>query len=385
MKRWDIATGDSLAWLKSLPDNSVHCWVTSPPYFALRDYGVEGQIGLEKTVDEFIARLVELFREARRVLHPTGTLWCNMGDSYGGGKQGGGCVFSGGRTDGRKSCKGDSEKTEKAREILKERRDTGFAAKQLMGVPWMLAFALRADGWYLRSDIIWAKPNAMPESVRDRPSKSHEYLFLMTKEPRYFFDGDAVRRPQKTLGEKHEGKSGYQEGHPSKKFGYKNLKRELHPDGAAIRSVWTIPVGRYKHAHFATFPRKLVVPCVRAGTSEKGCCPTCLTPWRRVVKKDRKATRPAKETKTKGVAGDVMGNRDPERHCTTTQTVGWKQGCDCPPAEPIPCLVGDMFAGSGTTLAVAVDEGRRAIGCELNPKYVALIHRRMKTVVPSMF
>jgi hypothetical protein len=178
----------------------------------------------------------------------------------------------------------------------------GVKGKDLLGIPWMLAFALRADGWYLRSDIIWAKPNAMPESIRDRPSKAHEYMFLLAKEPRYFYDGEAVRRRTQNTGRvvkpyRQDGKNRAAGDAANDGRTRRGLAEGMTVGDASLRSVWTIPVGRYKHAHFATFPRRLVVPCVSAGTSERGCCPACLAPWVRIVKKNRRPTRPGHKSK----------------------------------------------------------------------------------------
>lgn len=397
-RTWAYACADTIAFMKTMPDNCIHCIVTSPPYYGLRDYGVDGQIGLEESPQAFIAKLVDVFRECMRVLHPSGVLWLNMGDSY--------CTGSKGRThDASKSMLHGGLATQDACRRQPSKIHPGWKPKDMMGMPWRLAFALQDDGWYLRSDCIWAKTNAMPESVPDRPSKAHEYVFMLSKSPRYFYDQDSCRTPQKSLGKKHEGKSGYKDGHPSKQNGHVGMTRQLHPGGAAMRTIWTMPVGRTKNAHFATFPKHLVRPCVRLGSSAKGCCPTCLEPWVRVVKKIRVATRPGAKSKVKvpsgwdtdngshgtihkdgrRLASDVTGNRDPERHCTERIPVGWKQNCKCDEAEPVPCLVFDPFLGSGTTIQVAVEEGRRGFGIELNPKYCTFIDRRMETVQPCLF
>lgn len=720
-RTWAYACADTIAFMRSLPANCIHCIVTPPPYYGLRDYGVDGQIGLEETPQAFIAKLVDVFRECMRILHPSGVLWLNMGDSY--------CTGSKGRThDFSKSMLHGGLKTQDACRRQPSKIHPGWKPKDMMGMPWRLAFALQETGWYLRSDCIWclsggtrvyaktqktegpmtikdlsrldpktvklwngqkwtqllgvsrsprtgteieiklrsgerisstrthqwptqrglvlagdlavgdvietctlpepenpdspsnirddvgrfiglylaegsmsgdtiqisghmdeseerygwlsqiaasyggkcrvhyldgksstvnidcrvmnvliekylsgrtshdkrlspvawkrsnrfltmllqgylegdghydsrndrwrlgftrnygleadirtlcarldcsltlnmnvstcngkeypshrgeirfsrgvhhnqkeraeivsignararefydlgvedephlfalssgvlthnSKTNAMPESVPDRPSKAHEYIFMLSKSPRYFYDQDSCRTPQKSLGKKHEGKSGYKDGHPSKKNGHANMTRQLHPGGAAVRTIWSMPVGRTKKKHFATFPKHLVRPCVRLGSSAKGCCPTCLEPWVRVVKKVRVATRPGTKSKVKvpsgwdtgkgshgtirkdgrRLASEVTGNRDPERHCTERIPIGWKQNCKCDEAEPVSCLVFDPFLGSGTTIQVAVEEGRRGFGVELNPEYCTYIDHRMATVQPCLF
>jgi DNA modification methylase len=293
-----LLNGDCREVLKSLPDESVNCCVCSPPYFGLRDYGVNGQIGLEPTPATYVANLVVLFREVRRVLRADGTLWMNLGDSYANdGKWGG---YTGG-----KHCKALH-----CSPIGRNKRYTGLKPKDLIGIPWMVAFALRDDGWYLRSDIIWAKPNPMPESVTDRPTKMHEYLFLMAKSERYFYDGDAVREPYNEAslsrytyqfqGSTSPGR--HQPGNTDERY-KEHRDGDPNPAGRNKRSVWTITTAPYKEAHFATYPPDLIKPCILAG------CP---------------------------VGGVVL----------------------------------DPFAGSGTTGMVALELGRRAVLIELNAEYV---------------
>jgi len=270
-----ILVGDVSESLRALPAQSVRCVVTSPPYFGLRDYGHEGQIGLEDTPEAFVERLVGVFREVRRVMTDDGTLWLNIGDSYGKGKN-------------------------------------------LVGIPWRLAFALQADGWVLRQDIIWHKPNPMPESVKDRCTKAHEYLFLLTKSPRYYFNHEAIREPcspdmQRRAARGHTRGSGGRTDasrNDSETLRGSHAKRIDVSKGRTKRGVWTIPTQPYKGAHFAVFPEALVEPCVLAGSAP----------------------------------GDVML---------------------------------DPFAGSGTTGVVALRHGRAFVGCELNPDYAALARERI--------
>jgi DNA modification methylase len=345
-----LLTGDCRALLPTLPPGSVHCVVTSPPYWGLRDYGVAGQLGLEATPEEYVARMVEVFREVRRVLRADGTLWCNMGDA--------------------------------------------FSDKQLVGMPWRLAFALQADGWFLRADIIWAKPNPMPESVTDRPTKAHEYVFLLTKSARYFWDAEAVREPATyagkvaTLGEKSLSR-GQANGAGVKASGNGLASSVIVANGRNLRSVWTIPSEPYPEAHFATFPPELARRCILAGTSAKGCCRACGAPWERVV--ERGEPRPVRgtylgpigdEAKLTGRAGFHNARSSMVR--TTegwsflkrdTMTVGWNATCGHDSA-PVPCTVLDPFAGSGTVGEVAEQNGRHSILIELSPAYVRLAEAR---------
>ena len=301
-----IIQGDALNVLKTLPDKSVQMCVTSPPYYGLRDYGVDGQIGLEDTPEQFIQRLVDVFREVRRVLKDDGTLWVNIGDSY--------AAQRGGTTPPAETLAGGQHgKTSDGENVNRGRRDgynpsrnasaIGLKHKDLIGIPWMLAFALRADGWYLRQDIIWHKPNPMPESVKDRCTKAHEYIFLLSKSKKYYFDSKSISEPvaQSTIdrlqqnidaqaGIVIEG-GGYSK--PMKacmpKFGGSKYGdscdthfrtksgREYNPipcgDGGYPRrnkrDVWTVTTKPYKGAHFATFPEDLIEPCILAG-SQKG-------------------------------------------------------------------------------------------------------------------
>lgn len=258
-----IFFGDCREGLRRLKNNGiqVQMCVTSPPYFGLRDYGVDGQLGLEQTPEAYIAGMVEVFRAVRDVLAEDGTLWVNIGDSYASNGRSG---LNTGWADRAKEYAGGGHRAEPSRHRGEKRVPEGLKQKDLIGIPWMLAFALRADGWYLRQDIIWHKPNPMPESVRDRCTKAHEYIFLLSKSERYFYDVEAVKEP-----------SVYADsGRESKRRGEFNDKGQ--PEGRepfrAItetrnrRSVWTVATKPYKGAHFATFPPNLVEPCVLAGS-----------------------------------------------------------------------------------------------------------------------
>lgn len=231
-----IVTGNCLETIKILPECSINCCITSPPYFNLRDYNIEGQMGLENSPEEFTAKMVEVFREVRRVLKKDGTLWLNLGDSYYNYRPG----------KGQKICKQTVSKTNQDLPQSCPRRAQKFDSvkeKDLFGIPWRVALALQADGWYLRQDIIWNKPNPMPESVKDRCTKSHEYIFLLSKSQNYFFDSESILEPAVTGDDK-------------------EMRNK--------RSVWTVPTKPFKGAHFATFPENLIKPCVLAGCPEKG-------------------------------------------------------------------------------------------------------------------
>jgi len=258
-----LLVGDVRESLKELPDQSVHCCVTSPPYWGLRDYGHGGQIGLEQTPDQYIKELVAVFREVKRVLRDDGTLWLNIGDSYSSIRDGKTSTFEG----------------------------TPIKHKDLVGIPWMLAFALRADGWYLRQDIIWHKPNPMPESVTDRCTKSHEYIFLLTKQPNYYFDSKAIEEDAKTKAGatwQERKAAGATAGNVIVGDGTRNgTQRVVHGKGVTSnltrqdgkrnkRSVWAVATRPLKIAHFATFPPALIEPCILAGCPEGG---TVLDPF----------------------------------------------------------------------------------------------------------
>jgi len=284
--RHTILNGDVIACLRSLPDACVQCVVTSPPYWGLRDYGVEGQIGLEPTPEEHVEKMVEVFREVKRVLRDDGTLWLNYGDCYAGSTTGADRPPEPGHTHE------DSGRVKTGQENKHRRPDAGLKPKDLVGMPWRIAFALQADGWYLRSDIIWSKPNPMPESATDRPTKSHEYVFLLSKRPRYFYDADAIREAHKepNRGNGERDRVNYNTGGiigRGRVGEYEEGVRLYNPAGRNRRTVWEIPTQPMPEAHFATFPEALVEPCIKAGTSERGACPKCGAPWRRVVEIER--------------------------------------------------------------------------------------------------
>lgn len=370
-----------------LADKSVHCVVTSPPYWGLRDYGTGGQIGLESTPADFVGSMVAVFREVHRVLRDDGTLWLNLGDSYcNAGSRNNGTGLDGKRRGGVADTDGSwKDAVGTYRDIRHALKGEGIKHKDLIGIPWRVALALQSDGWYLRSEIIWHKASPMPESVTDRPTKAHEPIFLLAKEDRYFYDADAVREQPKGTDPRVARSSddladGPMRNSDLERFGTTRGKTNQpcsHPAGANLRSVWRLSTDPYPGAHFATFPRKLVEPCIKAGTSEKGCCPSCGSPWRRVTERSAiKRQRPNDFVKRSGEDG--TGNS-----CANTvagvsvRTIGWEPTCGCPDHTPVPCTVFDPFNGAGTTGVVALAHGRRYVGTDLNCEYLGMARRRI--------
>lgn len=419
-----ILIGDALAHLKGLPDRCVQTCITSPPYWGLRDYGTatwkggsqdcdhrqgrpgagradgkvderfqrnrdgagtmggdcrkcgarrrDDQIGLEKTSDEFCAKMVEVFREVRRVLRDDGTLWLNLGDSYNGSGGIGG--------------QGKSHTNQGQVDRPDNRAGwSGLKPKDLIGIPWRVAFSLQADGWYLRSDIIWSKTNPMPESVTDRPTKAHEYVFLMSKSAKYFYDAEAI----KERGAGRERFGNWKSGHPCPDRN-DNERQDMTPvETRNRRTVWEITTHSYPEAHFATFPEALVQPCILAGTSEKGCCSKCGSPLQRQLEKSKtgfqdyngKWSTADEQSSGRRILGRIHAARaaggNHNNPFPPAKTIGWKGGCKCD-ANTVPCIILDPFIGSGTTALVALKAGRKFIGIELNPKYAALAEKRIE-------
>ena len=313
-----IHHGDALAILRTLPANSVHCIVTSPPYYGLRDYNVPGQIGMEKTIAAYVAKMVEVFEECRRVLRDDGTLWLNLGDSYAG---------SGGAGEWSRRKTGKQEYAGPRGNNVNRTADCGLKPKDLIGIPWRVAFALQADGWWLRSDIVWCKTAPMPESVTDRPTRSHEYIFLLSKSARYFYDAQAVA--EKSTGQKEDLLPG--------QFATQHrLDRESTADNGSrnLRDTWTLGPSPYPQAHFAVFPTEIPRRAILAGTSEKGCCPACGSPWKRVTARQfqpqsdiRDAAKLAKSSR-KGLDGSNGWGETP-RGTVASTTTGWTPTCAC--------------------------------------------------------
>lgn len=442
-----------------LADESVHCVVTSPPYWGLRDYGtarwvggdpecdhgaarlknrfdyplqegnsvyqgtnrgsavnrymkicpacgstkVDNQLGLESNPELYVENMVSVFREVWRVLRDDGTLWLNLGDSY---------ATSPGKGSNVPQTKWKSnsypdEAAHRSRDI------PGLKPKDLVGIPWRVALALQADGWYLRSDIIWSKPNPMPESVTDRPTKAHEYLFLLAKSSRYFYDNDAVREnvtdstiqrltqpnldnqsgsfrvpgktngPMKAVGQAYSFKRKVNEEPPPGQSNQHRLDRDdvQYRGTRNRRTVWEIATQPYSGAHFATFPPALVEPCIMAGTSEYGVCANCGTPWERIVERGNAVPRPDNPNPAllySAGSGHTHGSGKTTLHkMRSATTLGWRPGCDCG-AETVPAVVFDPFGGSGTTAQVARALGRVGIAMDLNGTYLGLARERLE-------
>lgn len=369
-----LLQGDCHAILPTLPAGSVQCVVTSPPYFGLRDYGVPGQLGLEPTPDAYVQALVSVFREVWRVLRDDGTVWLNLGDSYASGK-----TENTNGTGGKSTLdyvRDSGVATYKTVGIKLPSRDYGtLAHKQLLGIPWRVAFALQADGWYLRSDIIWAKPNPMPESVTDRPTKAHEYIFLLSKSERYYYDAAAIAEPAQLsnrVGLERERASMPDSMSP-------RLRGHFGSSGTRNRrSVWTVATQPYTGAHFATFPEKLIEPCILAGSAARAC-EVCGAPWARVVESSK--TGVIEERDQRGLPPERMGHKR-RMGDVSTNTTGFRPTCPCPNDGAARSIVLDPFAGSGTTLRVAERLCRDSIGIDLG--YTDLQEQRTNGVQKQM-
>ncbi len=361
--------GHVLDVLRDLPDQHFHCAVTSPPYFGLRNYhlppvrfgdGWVGSLGLEPRVELFIEHLVEVFAEVRRVLRHDGTLWVNINDSYAG--SGVGWQKDDSSSIPRKWL--SETGCDRPPAYISSRQPNGIKPKDLFGVPWRLALALQSDGWYLRSDVIWEKPNSLPESVRDRPSRSHEYLFLLSKREHYFFDAEAIKEPLKP-----ETLERYDRG------GHRGVT-EMPTGGRNKRTVWHINTEAFNGPHHAVFPTELVRNCLLASTSEKGCCPNCGNQW------IRKVVRTGHVNKRKPSQVPRGGNN------TQTSSTGWapvyqatnewQPGCTCGDEPTIACRVLDPFGGAGTTAVVARQLGRHSVYIDLSQQYADIAIQRLQ-------
>jgi DNA modification methylase len=382
---YKLLIGDCIEGMKTLPGRSVHTCVTSPPYFGLRDYKAEGQIGLEETPQAYIDRLVEVFREVWRVLRDDGTLWLNLGDSYAGNGAGGPnsnlsklADKYAPRVRSRNANRDETGQVTRARKTV----PLGLKSKDLIGIPWRVAFALQADGWYLRQDIIWNKPNPMPESVKDRCTKAHEYIFMLSKTSKYYFDSEAMQEPAVSTHSSGNGFAGRQGGSNHMPMsGGVGTKEEWTPGGFRNRrTVWTVSTKPFKGAHFATFPPDLIEPCIRAGAAEK-CCSVCAAPFKRSMVDTGVPDSSYKgSTFTEGKTGARDGGERTQKGERTIKVSGeLSPTCSCE-AAGVSSTVLDPFGGSGTTAAVALKHGRNSILCELNPGYESLVQNRIVSI-----
>jgi DNA modification methylase len=466
---WKIMQGDVRAMLSGIPEKSVHCVVTSPPYWGLRDYGlppsvwggepecehewekfirpgqsggkkskkvqIKGQenfqivpdkeqsicrkcgawfgcLGLEPTPELYVKHMVEIFRGVWRVLRDDGTLWLNLGDSY----------ASGGMSNPSSNSTLVGGKDLGAADYSITRKvPNGLKPKDLVGIPWRVAFALQADGWYLRSAMPWLKGSAMPESVTDRPTSAVEYFFLLTKNRKYFYDVDSVRKlasdaslkriNQKSFDKQKGGEKDYKHGINVNRSSRNTLENFAKNPGRNRRnSDWfmdsirdilegksgtllhdenDIPIAifcnpqPYKEAHFATFSPRLITPMILAGTSPRAC-EICGSPWERVVEREPMEIKRSGRGVALGKYGKTAASGTMTKPATSV-TTGWRPTCTCENEGKGRCIVLDPFAGSGTTLWVAEQHGRNSIGIELNPDYCKLIHKRMDKMQMNVF
>jgi hypothetical protein len=424
-----VLEGDSRAVIATLPAASVQCCVTSPPYFGLRDYGHAGQIGLEQTPDAYVAELVAVFRDVRRVLKDDGTLWLNLGDSY---ARAGGWSDNSGLDGLARGESGRAMSNMTGASGASQKLPDGMKQKDLLGIPWRVAFALQADGWYLRSDIIWHKPNPMPESVTDRPTKAHEYVFLLSKSAKYFYDAKAISEPiaessRARLAQDTQSQKGSDRAHG----GVKVMRAVGGTESRNARTVWAITTQPFKGAHFATMPPELARRCILAASRGIGkrcdCDETHLTPTgegqsddptmstgrggmnrvRREMEGRRPVTRRqqrhhARELRESPFRDEMEAQAGPAfAHYIRTDISGarpippammdqWhRQGwvtdappCACPSHDADTVL--DPFGGAGTTGLVADRLGRNAVLVELNPAYAEMARKRIAADAPLL-
>jgi DNA modification methylase len=441
-----ILQGHVLEVLRTLPEESVHCVVTSPPYWGLRTYGTvpqiwggdsscphswetvtapsgngqvthpmvggtlnaasatryprastscmkcgawKGELGLEPTPELFVDHLADDFDEVRRVLRSDGTLWLNLGDTY--------CTHPAGLTGARRwktSTLGVGDRTGAEQAGSTDKRPPGLKEKDLIGIPWKVAFELRRRGWYLREDCIWAKKNPMPEPVRDRPTRSHEYVFLLAKSRRYFYDAEAVRGPLQESSHRRlrhhvpspRDNPRYRSKHLRGDFRRFPMLGNTDPSGRNLRSVWQIATQPYPGAHFATFPEALAEVCIRGGTSAKGTCVVCGTPWTHRVRATGGGIGHDWHPDKSLALGRGQGIAAPGIHDGTYRRIdlGFHRACSCRTRRVVPCVVLDPFVGSGTTLAVARRLRRRSVGIDLNPHYEIVARERIADTVAAL-
>lgn len=374
---------DVMSGIDNLEDQSINMIVTSPPYFGLRSYledehenkGLE--LGTEKNPKDYVENLVSVFRALWSKLRNDGTLWLNISDTY-----------AANRTYQVDSTKGGPKHSPSQGKSGGMEVPMGLKSKDLIGIPWRVAFALQDDGWYLRSDIIWQKPNCMPSSVKDRPTSSHEYIFLLSKKPKYYYDADAIREPAINDYETYLSKRGKNGKYENNNQGANHLSRDsFNPLGRNKRDVWNIPTKPYKGSHVATFPTALIEPCIKAGTSEIGNCPDCGLSAKRITKKGEPIQQHwAPETQSKIFKAQNHSQSKSSvftsGYITPTETTGWEFTCNCNTSieDAIPATVLDPFIGSGTTAQVAESLGRKCVGFEIDENCKSLIKERLEKV-----
>jgi DNA modification methylase len=404
----DIYIGNCLETLQKMDDQSVNTCITSPPYWGLRDYGTaewiggnkhcdhqgeimrkhhisdnkdkpreffknqcgkcgairkDSQLGLEDTPEEFVDNLVKVFREIKRVLKDDGTVWLNLGDSY----------SSGGRT----TTTNQTLRGDKDYGVTRPKPSEGIKPKDLIGIPWRVALALQADGWYLRQDIIWHKPNPMPESVRDRCTKAHEYIFLLSKNIKYYFDNEAIKEDG-VIKAGTKGAKGSKERQNQKGVNARPPEYKIYDGKRNKRSVWTVTTKPFKGAHFATFPMDLIEPCVLAGCPEK-ICTECDKPYIRKLIKSGEMQRRWSKNNADGSPYNKQGSMQ-----NIYEDLGLQKQCDCNTNETKAGTVLDPFGGSGTTAIVANKHNRNAVLCELNEEYVGIAKERITNTLGMM-
>lgn len=403
-----LLTGHCVDELNKLQAKSVQCIVSSPPYIWLRDYDTPpvdwpevhytpmiglppvvapaqtASLGLEEDITSYLGHIVHVFRAAHRVLRDDGTMWINAGDSYASGGRGGGGSYMEERGD-------SSWKNASGRNGFRK-PPPGFGRKDMLGMPWRVAYALQADGWQLRNDVVWDKPNCMPESAEDRLTRCHEYLFLFSRSDHYHYDSDAIREP--VTGGAHTRGGGVggkavppgsdKQGRIRQNERFGKAVRELVTNRNK-RTVWSIPTEAFKGKHFATFPRALVRPCILASTSAMGCCSSCGAPRKRIVviegpsfnerSKDRPPSAYAEAWDGNPHSFAVRGSHG--HIARIRRTVGWNPTCDCGVDKTKPCTVLDMFSGSGTVGVVAIATGRSYVGIDLSHEYSQQAIRRL--------
>jgi DNA modification methylase len=367
--------GDASETLQMLPPASVQTCVTSPPYWGLRDYGEDGQLGLERSPEEYVSALCDVFDEVGRVLRDDGTVWLNIGDTYAGG---GGVA---GKPEGWNDLHDDAQYPEST----PSRNVSGLKQKDLCMIPSRVAMELQQRGWWVRSRIVWAKPNPMPESVTDRPTSSHEYIFLLSKSKRYFYDHDAIREEAKKGHANSRFDTGKTNGH-AKASGQEFSDGDRDDYGTRNkRDVWAVSTKPYSDAHFAVYPPDLIKPCLKAGSSKKGQCEACGRACERVV--DHTPGQYDYSDRTNDMNGPRSRTQasGTQKATASRKTTGWQLSCDCDASDTEPQTVLDPFAGAGTTGLVAAKLGRDFIGIDISRDYCSMAASRLRRDVGPMF